>query len=96
MVIEDLVTTGGSSIKTVNVIKGEGKCECDTILCIFTYGLEKSRKALEDSGVKLIALSNLDELLKVAVEMNYISIEDEAKILEYKADPENWAAKMGL
>jgi len=96
LVLEDLVTTGGSSLKTVEVVKNEGKCECDTVLCIFTYGLEKSKKAFSEAGVGLFALTNLDELLKTAVAEKYISSEDEAKILEYKADPENWAGKMGL
>ncbi len=96
LVLEDLVTTGGSSLKTVEVVKNEGKCECDTVLCIFTYGLEKSKKAFSEAGVGLFALTNLDELLKTAVAEKYISSEDEVKILEYKADPENWAGKMGL
>jgi len=96
LVLEDLVTTGGSSLKTVEVVKNEGKCECDMVLCIFTYGLEKSKKAFSEAGVGLFALTNLDELLKTAVAEKYISSEDEVKILEYKADPENWAGKMGL
>ncbi|MBI5152278.1 orotate phosphoribosyltransferase [Candidatus Peregrinibacteria bacterium] len=96
LVLEDLVTTGGSSLKTVNVIKNEGKCECDTVLCIFTYGLEKAKTAFLTAGIKLIALTNLDDLLKVAKSSGYISPDDLKKILEYKKDPENWASKMGL
>lgn len=96
LVLEDLVTTGGSSLKTVNVIKNEGKCECDTVLCIFTYGLEKAKTAFGEAGIKLISLTNLDDLLKVAAKEGHISKEDVKKILEYKKDPENWAIKMGL
>jgi orotate phosphoribosyltransferase len=96
LVVEDLVTTGGSSLKSVNVVKNEGKCICDSVLAIFTYGLGKSVKAFGEAGVKLFALTDLDELLKAAVASSFISADDEAKILEYKADPENWAKKMGL
>jgi len=96
LVVEDLVTTGGSSLKSVNVVKNEGKCICDSVLAIFTYGLGKSVKAFSEAGIKLFALTDLDELLKAAVASSFISADDEAKILEYKADPENWASKMGL
>jgi len=96
LVIEDLVTTGGSSLKTVDIIKNEGKCKCDAVLCIFTYGLEKSKNAFAEAGIKLFSLTDLDELLDVAIDGKYISADDKAKILEYKSDPENWAAKMGL
>lgn len=96
LVVEDLVTTGGSSLKSVNVVKNEGKCACDTVLAIFTYGLEKSKNAFEAAGVRLIALTNFDDLLKVAKKEGRISQDDLKKILEYKKDPENWAGKMGL
>lgn len=96
LVVEDLITTGGSSISSVNAIRSEGKCVCNHVLAIFTYGFDKSKKAFDDANCKYFALSDFGVLLEVALERNYIDKEAYEKIQEYRLDPPSWASKMGL
>lgn len=96
VVVEDLVTTGGSSLATIAALRGEGGAHVEHLLAIFTYGFEKMHQALEEGGVKLHVLTDFETLLDVARERGMVDTDQYAKILEYKSDPEGWAAKMGL
>ncbi len=96
VVVEDLVTTGGSSLGTIAALRGEGGAHVEHLLAIFTYGFETMYQALEEGGVKLYVLTDFETLLDVARERGMIDADQYAKILEYKSDPEGWAAKMGL
>jgi orotate phosphoribosyltransferase len=96
VVVEDLATTGGSSVGTVQALRRESDAEVRDVVVIFTYGFEKMYRVFDEVQVKLHALSDFSTLLDIARERGLVNDEQYAKILQYKADPEGWAAKMGL
>ena len=91
VVIEDLISTGGSAVEVVEALREAG-AEVLGIASIFTYGLAKGVKKLEAANVKNISLSNLDAIAEVAAEEGYIAKEDVARILAFRANPddESW------
>lgn len=89
VVIEDLISTGGSSLKAVEALEEAG-AEVLGIAAIFTYGLDKGKKLLEESNTKLVTLTNYDELIEVALNKNYVTNEDMATLKEWKKNPEAW------
>lgn len=90
LIIEDLVTTGGSAINSVEAIRNEGKGIVHEVFAIFSYGLEKAENAFRESSTALTTLTNLDVLLDVALEMGKVSEEDKAKVMKFKIDPVGW------
>ena len=93
LVVEDLVTTGGSSLKTVEALKREAESDVLGVAAIFTYGFASMFETFEKAGVKLFTLTDFDTLLDVARETGRISDLEFEKILEYKASPEGWNLK---
>jgi len=89
VVIEDLISTGGSSLKAVNVLRNAG-CEIIGMAAIFSYGFPQAVKNFKDAGCKLITLSNYSILLDIALESGYISEEEANLLAEWRTDPENW------
>ncbi|PZG32580.1 orotate phosphoribosyltransferase [Listeria ivanovii] len=89
VVIEDLISTGGSSLKAVEALEEAG-AEVLGIAAIFTYGLDKGKKLLAESDAKLVTLTNYDELIEVALTKNYVSKEDMQTLKEWKQNPEAW------
>ena len=92
VVIEDLVSTGGSSIKAVESIRKAG-CEVIGMVAIFTYGFPEAARRFEEAGVKLLTLSNYNAMLEAAVETNYIAPEYLETLKEWRKDPANWLKK---
>jgi orotate phosphoribosyltransferase len=86
VVIEDLISTAGSSIEVVNVLREAG-CNVLGIVSIFTYNLKKGIDRLAEANVKNYSLSNFETLAKVAVEENYIEENDLRKILKFQQNP---------
>ena len=86
VVIEDLISTAGSSIEVVNILRESG-ANVLGIASIFTYGLKKGLERLEAANVINHSLSNFEVLTKVAAEENYISEADIAKVLKFQANP---------
>ena len=86
VVIEDLISTAGSSIEVVDVLREAG-AEVLGIASIFTYGLAKGLKRLEEANVINHSLSNFDVLIKVAAEEGYISPEDINKLVKFQSNP---------
>ena len=86
VVIEDLISTAGSSIEVVEVLREVG-CNVLGIASIFTYGLKKGFERLEAANVINHSLSNFETLVKVAAEENYISEADITKILKFQQNP---------
>ena len=91
VVIEDLISTGGSVIDVVNVLREAG-CEVLGIASIFTYNMEKSRIKLEEAKVKNISLSNFDTMVEIAAEEGYIKPEDKERLIAFRNNPsdESW------
>lgn len=90
VVIEDLISTGGSSLKAVEAIRNAG-CEVVGMAAIFTYGFPVAVKRFNEAGVKLITLSNYNSMLEAALETNYIKEDDLATLKEWRKDPANWS-----
>jgi len=89
VVIEDLISTGMSSLKAVHALEELG-ADVDGVLAIFTYGLDAAEKAFADAGVSHYALTNYEELLKVAVDMEFIDESDLETLRAWRSDPESW------
>ena len=86
VVIEDLISTAGSSIEVVNVLKEAG-CNVLGIASIFTYNLKKGIDRLAQANVINHSLSNFEVLAKVAADENYIEGKDLAKVLKFQSNP---------
>lgn len=89
VVIEDLVSTGKSSLNAVQALRAEG-CDVKGMLSIFSYNLPKALQNFEDAKCKLITLSDYDELIKQAIESNYISDKDLKSLINWRKNPESW------
>ncbi|EON76293.1 Orotate phosphoribosyltransferase [Lunatimonas lonarensis] len=89
VVIEDLVSTGGSSLKAVEDLRAAGFVVMGMV-CIFTYGFDIARENFEKAGVKLISLSDYEHMLPNAVKNAYVSAEDLATLGQWRQDPANW------
>lgn len=94
VVVEDLISTAGSCIDVVNVLK-EAKAEVLGIASIFTYGMKKGLDRLAEANVKNVSASNLDVLVDVAVEIGAIRPEDRQRLLDFRDHPsdESWMQK---
>ena len=86
VVVEDLISTGGSVIEVVNVLREVG-AEVLGIASIFTYGLQKGTDRMQEAQVKNVSLSNYDALVEVAVEQDYIKAEDVKKLQAFQKNP---------
>ena len=91
VVVEDLISTGGSCIEVVNVLREAG-AEVLGIVSIFTYGMKKGLERLEAANVKNVSLTNFDIIAQVAADENYIKNEDIAKLIAFRNNPsdESW------
>ena len=91
VVVEDLISTAGSCIEVVNVLREAG-AEVLGIVSIFTYGMQKGIDRLAAANVKNVSLSNLDALVEVAAESGYIQAADKERILKFRSNPsdESW------
>ena len=89
VVIEDLISTGGSSLKAVDAIRKNG-CEVVGMIASFTYGFPIAKKAFEDAKVKLVTLTDYEHVVAEALETGYIADEDVELLHEWRKDPANW------
>ena len=91
VVVEDLISTGGSVIEVVNVLREAG-ANVLGIVSIFTYGMKKGLERLSAANVKNISLTNFDVIAKVAAEEGYIREEDVQKLIAFRNNPsdESW------
>ena len=91
VVVEDLISTGGSVIEVVDALRDAG-AQVLGIASIFTYGMQKGIDRLAAAGVKNISLCNLDALAQVAAEEGYIQPEEQEKLLKFRDNPadESW------
>lgn len=94
VVIEDLISTGGSVLDTVAALRAAG-AEVLGVISIFTYGMAKGRQRLAEAGVKCVSLTDLDTIAQVGVQQGYITQGDVARLLAFQDDPsdENWIRK---
>ena len=89
VVIEDLISTGGSVLDTVEALRKEG-AEVLGIVSIFTYQFEEAERRMSETGVKNISLCDLDALMQAAELKGYITAEQRKMVEAFRADPKDW------
>ena len=89
IVVEDLISTGGSSLKAVAALREYG-VEVIGMVASFTYGFPVAEEAFREAGVKLITLSDYNAVLEQAAETGYIKTADLEVLKEWRKDPANW------
>ncbi|MBQ2196839.1 MAG: orotate phosphoribosyltransferase [Prevotella sp.] len=89
VVVEDLISTGGSSLKAVEAIR-KNACEVVGMVASYTYGFPVAKEAFEKAGVKLVTLTDYEHVVAEALETGYIS-EGDVKLLDsWRKDPAHW------
>ncbi|MBR5857135.1 MAG: orotate phosphoribosyltransferase [Bacteroidales bacterium] len=89
VVVEDLISTGGSSLSAVDALQKDGAIVLGMV-AIFSYNFIKSRRAFENANVELHTLSHYEALLEQALEENYIKAEDIEVLKQWRINPETW------
>lgn len=89
VVIEDLISTGGSSLVAVNALREAG-CEVKGLVAIFTYGFDLAIRNFADAECPFLTLTDYDLLIEQALKENYISAADVESLKEWKKDPSSW------
>ena len=91
VVVEDLISTGGSVIEVVDALREAG-AEVLGVVSIFTYGMQRGLDRLAEAKVKNISLTNFDVIAEVAAELGYIKNEDIARLIAFRNNPsdESW------
>jgi orotate phosphoribosyltransferase len=91
VVVEDLISTGGSAIDVVNALREAG-AEVLGIVSIFTYGMQKGLDRLKEADVKNISITNFDTVIDVAVKTGYIEESDRDALIRFRSNPsdESW------
>ncbi len=91
LVIEDLVSTGGSSLQAVEALKESGALVVG-LMAIFTYGFQRAIDAFENQHCKWVTLTNYPVLIDVALEKEYITQEEKTLLMQWYNDPESWGS----
>ena len=90
VVVEDLVSTGGSSLKAVEALRTAG-CNVKGMVAIFTYNLPAATENFEKAKCKLITLADYNTMIRHAAENNYIKDSDMKSLMKWREDPKRWA-----
>lgn len=94
LIVEDLISTGGSSVAAASAVQNECKGVVTDVFAIVTWELDESKKVFADAGLKLSSLTNFSNIIGLALERGQITQEQWEKILEFKQDPRAWGAKL--
>lgn len=89
VVVEDLVSTGKSSLQVVDVLKQAG-LEVVGMVSIFTYGFDVATEAFEKAGIRYQSLTNYENLISLAIDKGLVSADQETVLLNWRRDPANW------
>ena len=92
LVVEDLISTGGSSLKAVEAIRRAGSTVLGMV-AVYTHGFPQAEEAFASADVRLHTLSNYDAVISQALATGYISADDEALLKEWRRDPSAWTGK---
>lgn len=92
VVIEDLISTGGSSLKAVAALREAG-CEVVGMVASYTYGFDVAARAFEEAGVELTTLTNYRAVVETAVKEGYIKAQQMDLLDQWRRDPANWTGK---
>lgn len=89
VVVEDLISTGGSSLKAVEALRAAG-FEVVGMVAAYTYGFPIAEQAFQNAGVKLLTLTNYEAVVSAAIECGYITASQLPTLNEWRKDPANW------
>jgi orotate phosphoribosyltransferase len=89
VVVEDLISTGGSSLKAVEALRAAG-CNVKGMVAIFTYGLSDAEENFKAANCTLHTLTNYDYLIKKALEQNHIKDSDLQSLIKWRENPKGW------
>ncbi len=92
VIIEDLISTGKSSLQVAGVLRNEGLI-VEGMVSIFNYGFDVATKAFNDAKVNYHSLTDYDTVIAMAIEKNYVSEQDQNTLLNWRSDPANWSVK---
>lgn len=92
LVIEDLISTGGSSLKAVEALRQAGS-EVLGMVAVYTHGFPQAEEAFDAAQVRLVTLSHYDAVITTALATGYISSEDEALLKQWRQDPAHWTGR---
>lgn len=94
VVVEDLISTGGSSLKAVEALRQHG-CNVIGMVASYTYGFPVAEKAFDDAGIQLVTLTDYDHVVKQALETGYIKEQDLTMLEEWRRNPAEWKGGQG-
>ena len=89
VVVEDLISTGGSSLKAVEAVRKSG-CEVIGMVASYSYGFDVAKEAFKNANVELVTLTDYDHVVAEALETGYITSDDVQLLNEWRKDPANW------
>jgi orotate phosphoribosyltransferase len=89
LVIEDLISTGKSSLQVCDVLKASG-VEVVGMIAIFTYGFPQASKAFDEAGVKLVTLTNYNVMIDIAAQQNKVSPDEMSTLMSWRENPAEW------
>ncbi len=89
VVVEDLISTGGSSLKAVEALRAAG-FEVVGMVAAYTYGFPIAEQAFQNAGVRLLTLTNYEAVVSAAIESGYITASQQPTLNEWRKDPANW------
>ncbi|MDQ2864385.1 MAG: orotate phosphoribosyltransferase [Bacteroidota bacterium] len=89
VVIEDLISTGKSSLLVTEVLQNEG-LQVEGMVSIFDYGFGAAKNAFEQAKISLHSLTDYDSVIELAIEQNYVSKEDQNTLLDWRSNPSQW------
>lgn len=96
LIVEDLISTGGSSVKAAEAVREEGGCTVEDIFAIVTWEIPKSKVRFEEANIKLTTLTDYTNIIGLAAETGAIPEDQLEKVLQFKESPAEWGAKMGF
>lgn len=92
VLIEDLISTGGSAVRAVETLREEGNVNVSDVVAIFSYGMVAAQEKQQESRIAFHPLSNFETLLKVALEQGRMDEDEIANIARFAEDPQAWSA----
>jgi orotate phosphoribosyltransferase len=95
LIVEDLISTGGSSVNAVSAVREEGKCTVEDVFAIVTWEIPKAIEVFKGANVRLTTLTDYTNIIGVAVENGSISKDQLEAVLKFKEKPAEWGKVMG-
>lgn len=90
VLVEDLISTGGSSIKAATALRNEGQAQIDHIVAIVTYEMDKAKENFEEAGIELSTLTDFTHILQAVQKQGYLQEDQVQLVLDFSKDPANW------